>query len=65
MYIDIDKINTYELRNKVNKIKGGMYMKLYMKLISYHLKQYQMFLCNNAKIMQMNLNLSHSRLKIT
>ena len=61
MDIDIDKINTCELRNKVNTTK---WRPIYEVIDEAYFMESNIFsdaLCKNARIMQMKINLSHLR----
>ena len=61
MDIDIDKINTYEIRKKLNTIK---WRPIYEVIKEAYFKESEIFsddLCNKAKIIQMRINLYHLR----
>ena len=65
MDIDIDKIDTYEQRKKVDTIKWRPIYEVIDKAYFIDSKKSQMLLCNNKRIVQMMLNLSHLILKIS
>ena len=59
MHIEIDRIITFKKRNKVSIIKWRPIYKVIYEAYFIDSKNSQMLLCNNARIMQMLLNLYH------
>ena len=58
MDIDIDKIKTYEIRNKLNTIKWRPISEVIDEAYFIESKYFSDDLCNNARKMQMKINLS-------
>ena len=58
---DINNIDTYETRTKLNTKNGGQYMKLQMKLISNILKVFQINLLKHVWIIQTKHMIYHAR----
>ena len=52
MDIDIDNINTYEIRNKVNVIKWRPIYEVIDEAYSIESEILSYYLCNNARIMK-------------
>ena len=61
MDIDIDNIDKYEIKNKVNTVK---WRPIYEVIEEFYFKSseiFHMILYNNSRIMQMKLNFSRLR----
>ena len=59
--IDIEKINTHELINKLNTIKQRPIYEVIDEAYFMESNIFSDALCKNARIMQMKINLSHLR----
>ena len=65
MDVDINKIDTYELRKKLNTIKLRPIYEVIGEADFKKSEIPQMILCNNASILKIKINFSHLRRKIT
>ena len=51
MKIDIENINTFKKKKKVNKSDGGLSQKLYNKIFLWKMSSFRMILSKNVRIM--------------